>query len=143
MASFSSAESTGGLSTEALKQLMSAYRIQAGAHTTNKMRAEKLLKHLGYNDAKIEEILSKFKVRKQRAGAESGDEDDAEDGRTHELRSEAEMLAEILDKLTKQESEAKRQKQEAKSNQTEGKKTHDDKNKQDDETFDARKSNLS
>lgn len=111
---------------------------------TNKLRAEKLLRHLGYDDATIEQILSKFKVRKQRAGGELGEDedDDAQDDRMHELRSEAEMLAEILDKLTKHENEAKREKQEAKSKQGEGKKTDDDKNKPGEETVDDR-TNLS
>ena len=126
---------------------MSAYRIQAGAHTTNKMRVEKLLRHLGYNEAKIEEILSKFKVRKQRAGAESGDdEDEGDDERLLELRSEAEILAEILDKLTKKEKEIKRHKQEAKSKQDKSKKTNGDKDTQADATIassDERDSNLS
>ena len=83
---------------------------------TNKLRAEKLLKHLGYADDVIDQILSLFKVRKSKASKEHGAEDelfgeeDEDDAVNLELRSEAEILADILNKLTKKEEEIKLQK---------------------------------
>lgn len=107
-----------GLSTEVLKQLLAHYRITAGSHMTNKLRVEKLLKHLAYTEDQIAAILAKFPTRKSKNNTQDNDEeedDDAEDQEiTSELRSEAEILAHILDKLNAKDQKAK----EAKMNMT-------------------------
>lgn len=101
---------------------MQAYRIPSSAHLTNKVRAEKILKHLGYDEETIQRILSLFKVRKQRGGApqsDSEDNDNEEDETNQELRSEAEILDDLLEKLNKEEEELKKQKAEVEQKQKE------------------------
>lgn len=93
---------------------------------TNKLRVEKLLKHLAYTEDQIAAILAKFPTRKSKNNTQDNDDeedDDAEDQEiTSEWRSEAEILAHILDKLNAKDQKAK----EAKMNMTKDSQVNED-----------------
>ena len=76
---------------------MKLHGLAASGNMTNKVRVEKILRHLEYSDAAIAEILAKFpkdKKRKDDADQDS-DIDDCDP-----QRGEAELLNHIINKLS-------------------------------------------
>lgn len=90
---------------------------------TNKLRCEKLLRHLGYSEDRIQEILRHFKVRKSKSSAADEESEGEEENEIDlEARGEAEILTDILNKPPKKEEEMKRLK---KLESEQRKKAHD------------------
>lgn len=73
---------------------------------SNKLRVERLLKHLQYDEEAITLILSRFTTRKSKDHGDSGSEGDGDDdagGLRKEARCEAAVLAGLVDKLGEKE----------------------------------------
>ena len=96
---------------------------------TNKLRVEKLLKHLAYAEDQIAAILAKFPTRKSKNKNQDNDNEEDEDNEeeeiNRELRSEAELLADILDKLNKKDQKAKQAERNQENNDPKEDETHD------------------
>ena len=89
---------------DCLKNLMKELKLVAGGNMSNKLRVEKILRHLEYSEEKISEILSKFPTKKSKESQENDEETDLED-MCDEQRGEAETLNHLINKMNEKEPE--------------------------------------
>lgn len=76
---------------DCLQHLMQSYRIQSGTHLTNKLRVERLLRHLQYSEEQIQQILALFPKR-SKAKVQEEDQSEGEDDTDDPHRCEAQIL---------------------------------------------------
>ena len=87
---------------DALKNIMKELKLSGSGSMSNKLRVEKILKHLEYSQEMIDQILSKFPVKKKGSPDAPECESGGEELDTDERRGEAELLNHLINQMTEQ-----------------------------------------